>query len=448
MKAGNVLGTVLFALLANGCIKSGSPVGEADAERFGTIGAANTATRGDEGQYLERVVQVYAEGWQTCALTEDGSVYCWGGSDGLVEDGLRGLATPPARPYAIPAEQAMERLYGGRREHLRTISTSGTIFVSGGLASCEGPEYEHRVKRWLETFPEEVSLGDDDRVFSSRLLPMPTSIPAGARLLQGPISAESCYAGGETELRCIRDCGGPSTSYLRNAEAPYLRPGFLLDERTPFLSADGYTVYGGPVECRDYQKQQRGECDRSPAFEMAFESEPREMLARGRVLIVLDAYGRVSFVKVPQLRDYSGKRSTGEPERLGSFGAGITTIGLMEAVARVCAVREDATVECQHPYPAAPPFGPKTREVQGAEDIVQLSGGSFHMCGLRRDGRVMCWGLNTRGQLGNGGVLEQEVEQSHATFVVAPEGGQSDGPVVAHRMGYAFNAPGTTPAEP
>jgi hypothetical protein len=105
-----------------------------------------------------------------------------------------------------------------------------------------------------------------------------------------------------------------------------------------------------------------------------------------------------------------------------------------------CGSRADRT--------AAPPFGPKKREVQGAEDIVQLSGGSMHMCGLRRDGRVMCWGLNTNGELGNGDVLDQEVEQSQATFVLAPEGGQSNGPVVAHRMGYTFRAPGTPPGDP
>lgn len=446
MKVNIVLGAVLFPVIASGCTKSGSPVGEAESAQAGALEAGGTATRSPRSRYLERVVQVSAEGPRACALTEDGSVYCWGDPGDLVTMGLLQLSTP-ARPYAVPAEQAMTRLYGGGHRDLRTIGTSGSVFVSGGVANCSDSGYELRVKGWLKTFPEEVSLGDNDRVSSSRLLPMPASVPLGARLLQERIMAESCYAAGETELRCISDCGKPSTNYLWTGEAPYLRPGFLLDERSPFLSADGHTVYGGPFECRDYQTQERGECDRSPAFEVSFESEAREMLVRGRVLIVLDSDGRVSFVKVPQLRDSSGKRSTGDPERLGSFGAGITTIGLMEAVARVCAVREDATVECQHPYPAAPPFGPKKREVQGAEDIVQLSGGSFHMCGLRRDGRVMCWGLNTSGQLGNGDVLDHEVEQSQATFVVAPQGGQSDGPVVAQRMGYTFRAPGTPPED-
>lgn len=45
--------------------------------------------------------------------------------------------------------------------------------------------------------------------------------------------------------------------------------------------------------------------------------------------------------------------------------------------------------------------------VAGAEDIVQVSIGAKHVLALRKDGRVLSWGLNARGQLGRLPVQEQ-----------------------------------------
>jgi alpha-tubulin suppressor-like RCC1 family protein len=41
--------------------------------------------------------------------------------------------------------------------------------------------------------------------------------------------------------------------------------------------------------------------------------------------------------------------------------------------------------------------------VKGVGDAVQLAAGRYSTCALRRGGAVSCWGLNRKGELGNGG---------------------------------------------
>ncbi len=49
----------------------------------------------------------------------------------------------------------------------------------------------------------------------------------------------------------------------------------------------------------------------------------------------------------------------------------------------------------------------KPRQVLGAEGIVSLAAGQWHTCGLTKTGKVVCWGANHRGQLGDGTTIER-----------------------------------------
>jgi alpha-tubulin suppressor-like RCC1 family protein len=42
------------------------------------------------------------------------------------------------------------------------------------------------------------------------------------------------------------------------------------------------------------------------------------------------------------------------------------------------------------------------QRVPGLADIVALAGGWYHVCALRSDGTVLCWGDNGSNQLGDG----------------------------------------------
>lgn len=41
-------------------------------------------------------------------------------------------------------------------------------------------------------------------------------------------------------------------------------------------------------------------------------------------------------------------------------------------------------------------------EVQGLSDLVSISAGTYHTCGIRATGQAVCWGNGSSGQLGNG----------------------------------------------
>jgi alpha-tubulin suppressor-like RCC1 family protein len=76
--------------------------------------------------------------------------------------------------------------------------------------------------------------------------------------------------------------------------------------------------------------------------------------------------------------------------------------------AYTCALKEDGRLFCwgtnssgqrgtgDTPSPSTP-----TQESTGATDWAQVSAGTAHTCAVKQDGRLFCWGLGTSGQLGN-----------------------------------------------
>ncbi|MET0341641.1 MAG: hypothetical protein ABW252_11620 [Polyangiales bacterium] len=93
--------------------------------------------------------------------------------------------------------------------------------------------------------------------------------------------------------------------------------------------------------------------------------------------------------------------------------APIASTGTLAASAfHVCAVRADATVSCWgHNGEGGLGTGDRVssnlpRTVLGLSNVVEIAGaaGGGHTCARRRDGSVFCWGLNHCGQLGDGTV--------------------------------------------
>jgi hypothetical protein len=95
----------------------------------------------------------------------------------------------------------------------------------------------------------------------------------------------------------------------------------------------------------------------------------------------------------------------------------------------ICAIKRDGRLFCWRPVPisAAPPFPVTTpffwpsrpsQESTEANDWTSVSSGSEHVCAIKSDGRLFCWGSNSLGQLGTNSdedSLEPEQEYTAAT---------------------------------
>jgi alpha-tubulin suppressor-like RCC1 family protein len=95
--------------------------------------------------------------------------------------------------------------------------------------------------------------------------------------------------------------------------------------------------------------------------------------------------------------------------------AGITAIAA--GAKHVCALRDDATVFCWG-FNRSGQLGDGTRtdsptpvQVAGLEDVVEIALGSEHTCGRVRGGSVYCWGHCGYGELGNGSFTASWVPQ-------------------------------------
>jgi hypothetical protein len=100
--------------------------------------------------------------------------------------------------------------------------------------------------------------------------------------------------------------------------------------------------------------------------------------------------------------------STGPPSEEWGFDPSPTPVlvhGVTDAakvivglnVNNACALRTDGTVWCWYNGSTILPA-----QIDGLDDVVDLSVSSTHSCAVRADGHVQCWGYDTDGELGDG----------------------------------------------
>jgi alpha-tubulin suppressor-like RCC1 family protein len=69
--------------------------------------------------------------------------------------------------------------------------------------------------------------------------------------------------------------------------------------------------------------------------------------------------------------------------------------------------------------------------------VVQVASSGQHVCALTQAGEVLCWGLNTSGQIGQGSSLEQSYDLPHKVLGVGGEGTLSN--VLSVGVGLGFS---------
>lgn len=114
----------------------------------------------------------------------------------------------------------------------------------------------------------------------------------------------------------------------------------------------------------------------------------------------------------------------------------VTVAGLSDAVeivgggAHTCARRAGGAVACWgYNYlgqlgvgSTRPTSTNRPLAVRGLTDAVQLAAGRYHTCARRRNGGVACWGLNRKGEIGDGSTIDRSsptrvISINHARFL-------------------------------
>lgn len=77
---------------------------------------------------------------------------------------------------------------------------------------------------------------------------------------------------------------------------------------------------------------------------------------------------------------------------------------------------------------------PTPNLVVGVDQVVSLAAGDAHVCALRQNGSVWCWGANDKGQLGDGTTITRRLPVPVAVF--PNQGGQSKAGIIRITAGY------------
>jgi len=312
-------------------------------------GVAGSTPIATEVRQLEDVVAAGAANFRTCAVTSDGSLHCWGANDsGQLGDGTTTARSQPGLP--VPLDAPVSAVVGGHT-HTCALTEAGGVWCwgdnpIGGLG--DGTE---------ERRSEPVAVVGLERDVAA--------LTAGFH--------HSCAA---LVDGAVRGWGGGSFGELGNG-------GRRSRQTTPVV-----------VEGLE---------------------EPATALRSGlRYTCAITAHGRV--------------RCWGQ-NRHGTLGDGtdqmrltpVAALGLGDVVQltanmdHACALSSSGRVKCwganrdgQLGAPAVPlRFSPGP--VSGLDEpAVSVAAGVFHTCAALRSGAVLCWGDNGAGQLGDGSYVDSD----------------------------------------
>jgi len=366
------------------------------------------------------VVDVAAGDAHTCARTEDGMLWCWGGrevrGDGRRTDGgvpgqvatqVAGVAAGKNHTCLVDAAGAVacwgDGEFGqldGRNEGVdRPVQVQGPPLVdlaAGGTATC-GRDAEGVVWCWGEGGPR---IGA--RRSNRQDVPTPTIALGPGPLRMGDHHTCTLAAG---QLACIGEPWDGALGVAREEEAlsPVVAPidavrdATIRRARTCAIREDlSLWCWGGWSQ------------DQVEATQVLPEAHAVALAPYGGACAVTDPEGHVACwgdLGPPFTEDGDVLEA---PTRLDGVEH-VTALVMGED--HTCALHTDGTVTCWGRWRGGKGFGrpwaarePTTLPLTG---VAQLVAGGNHTCARTRDGDVWCWGASDKGQVGHGARARQ-----------------------------------------
>jgi len=346
---------------------------------LGVVGPADVAL-GDENESADRPRQhaaIAAGTFHTCALGADGSVRCWGDdSVGQLGDGgpIPGPdASAPATTVAL-----------GQAARAITAGSSHTCaLLADGSVRCWG-------------FDSAGQLGDGAPNAN-------TSMPSTAVVL-GQATRAITAGNGHT---CALLADGSVRCWGRDSS------GQLGD--------------GGPIPGTDAN---------APATAVALGQAARAIMAGGDFTCALLADGSVrcwGLDTLGQLGDGAPNANTSAPSVPVALGQAARAIAA--GTNHTCALLADGIVRCWGsdnfgqlgdggPIPGTDASTPSIAVALGPAAHA-ITGGGVFTCALLTDGSVRCWGVDSSGQLGDGGPIPGTNTSAPSTAVAFGQGARA-----------------------
>jgi|GEM_PF-2229528 len=327
---------------------------------------------------LGDVVQLDTAGRASCALTSTGTIFCWGQLTREQTDlvGAPLFGQPAARPVLIEGPSATRLTVSP--EVVTMLAENQEVFAFGEIGDGWG--------QW--------------RAFRN------TGIDHATRMMKSEGSFDGLCWLRNGERRLCR--GAPL------GEAPERLPaGVYLDERAPTCFATTTSVQCGEAlagcDGDPMDKTIRFEPgDPVVAMQQAGATGACALTRRGRIECADSSLtGSVATVGCGGKQSVSTSEDTFAQLRCGWTGPFKSMAVQSRCEGGFGLLADGTVVELETDL-----------RVEGAAQIVELTPWSAHVCGLRVDGTVSCWGANDVGQLGVGEVSDEP--HATATRVLGP----------------------------
>lgn len=363
------------AILLNGNVKcwGRNMEGQLGQGHTNDLGAVEPVSSIPELDFGQKVIDLSAGVYHTCAVLEDGGVKCWGqnnyGQLGAGHTGKLGDDELATSISPIPLAAAAVKVF------------SGTFYNCALLEN-------RKIQCWGENTQGQLGYGDNENRGDNESLVGLPYVPVGSDVVQmdiSTVSAHTCAALANGDLKCWGNnnngqLGLGHTNQINDASlAPIVPFG-----NTVLQLATGYNhtcALAGGQKVRCWGSNQNGVLGLGHV-DIIGDNES----ADGSPYIDLSGDGSDSFVMVATGNNHSCAIDTSNKAycwglgSLGATGHGDTaTIG------------DNETIDKENTL------------VRIAPEVTQLSGGVNHTCALtKNEGKVICWGQNSYGQLGLG----------------------------------------------
>lgn len=383
MYAGGIRRLVAFACVLAGCGRFGFDArgdGDARAESDSVLPIADASEIQCSGG-VDCAVQIEVGGWYACARMASGRVACWG----AVPNGMSGLPVDTVEPVLIGnVEDAVDLALGS--EH-------GCVIRRGGMIACWG-------------INDQGEFGAASPASSSVALDLPT-LPRAARLAAS--REMTCAIDGTGLVWCWGvEPGGQQTCDQGMGWSGSLRTphpiGAWSDVRDIALGASHVCVIHADGHMSCFGTNLCGELGNA---NLMFTGTPvaialptmvaRMSLGSAGSAVILD--DRQIFVWGENRNDALGVAA---PTRLlaptrAEFLPTATSLAVSQS--GICAGTPGSEVVCDGLESIIPSGG---GPIAGTDDAVALRVSSINKYVLTSDGRVLAWGYNPNGQLGDG----------------------------------------------